>query len=114
MIQFQGTYVDRHGITHTDPVFCIRQVSFNKSQSKESTLNVGSHDYEQSESSHCTVNYNVCYWTNAQAKDDGKEPLIFSHEGNDWLYFSEAVVDENTNLIELCEQHFQVHHLQQS
>lgn len=88
---YEGTFTDSHGVTHNNPVFII--TSYNQNCSMYMSGNLNREDnfniqYTEDMNSSKDINYSLQFWTNAQARTDGFDPILFRKDGNSSFYFT--------------------------
>lgn len=104
MIQHEGTFTDAHGITHTNPVFVVRHAWSNSSDSSSVSYDFQNGEYSSSDSKYLEYRYEISFWPSAEAKEQGRMPLIhYFADGEQSTAFSPSSL---SNLLESCEAHF--------
>lgn len=106
MIHYEGTFEDKHGVIHTNPTFVISYANYNGSNSTNYEFGHASGDYVNTTNQNYYVNYNVMFWTNEEARLDGRLPIRFELDecGNGNFNFSLKLPIED--VIKACEDHF--------
>lgn len=106
MIQYEGTFEDKHGVTHTNPTFVISHVNYNGSNSTNYAFDRVSGDYVNTTNQNYYVSYSVMFWTSEEARLAGRLPIRFEHDehGNSNFDFSTTTPIED--VIKACEEHF--------
>lgn len=76
---FTATFTDPQGTTHVDAHFEVSICSLNYSSSKHFNNRISIGEVDESENSYLSMNYQMYYWTSAQAKQEGKLPYLLAN-----------------------------------
>ena len=86
------TIEDNHGVQHTDPVFVLTHYNKRCDENTNGHLSKDENgDFifnEEAMQSNRQFYYQVQFWTDQAALDNGKDPMTFLNNGNSNLYFS--------------------------
>ena len=77
MFTFTGTIKDAYGLTHTNPVFVVKNFNSQNTRDLSGQYNTQTHEQTENTNEYQYVNYTISYWTNEAAKDEGAEALMF-------------------------------------
>ena len=77
MFTFEGTIKDAYGLTHTNPVFVVKNFNSQNARNLSGHYNTQTHEQSDYVNDNRYVSYNISYWTNQEAKDEGAEALVF-------------------------------------
>ena len=106
---FTQTFTDPQGVLHTDALLKVKTAHSNVTSRESMTLDEGDWaTYATSESTSSSVTYQMFFWINQAAYDDGMLPyLLYTAAGRAPGSYSFAVPPEydGFTLEEMCDAH---------